>query len=114
MDLKTLRKGVFNMGRLVGISVFCFAILIVPVISLAKTIVLDGSLKSRIRVSQQMGFNVERPLSKLSFRFALPASFSNKFVFQKVSNLDIRFSPEPSELKNEIDQFGNNFKIVTW
>lgn len=64
--------------------------------NLSKTLVLEGSLKSKIMVPQQIGFSVQKPLSKLSFRFALPVSFSNRFVFQSVSNLNARFSPNLS------------------
>ncbi len=113
MKLNSSGGGPFNILRLRAIIV-TIAVSLVPFTSLAKTIVLDGSLKSRIKVSQQMGFSVERPLNKLSFRFALPQSFSNKFVFQKVDNLNIRFTPEPSELKDETDGFGNRFRVVTW
>ena len=79
-----------------------------------KTIILEGKLDSRIKVTQQIGFSVDRPLSKLSFRFALPASFSNRGVLQNLQGLDIRFDPQPVKVDDEADSFGNRFKTVTW
>lgn len=115
MSLRLFTNGLTNtVLRLLAASLISVAIFMIPLISSAKTLVLDGSLKSRIRVSQQMGFSIDKPLNKLNFRFALPQSFSNKFVFQRVNNLNIKFTPEPSELKEETDVFGNRFRVVTW
>ncbi|TAN41448.1 MAG: transglutaminase family protein [Nitrospirae bacterium] len=80
----------------------------------AKTIVLEGKLDSTIIMTQQMGFSVPNQVSKMVFRFALPAEFNNKAVSQSVRNLNIRFSPEPAKVEDETDVYGNRFKKVTW
>ncbi len=80
----------------------------------AKTLVLEGNLSSKIQMSQQMSFAIDKPLSKLTLRFALPANFTNKAVKQELNNLNIVFSPEPLQVENETDKFGNSFKKVTW
>ena len=80
----------------------------------AKTVVLEGRLDSRIAVTQQMGFSVDRPVNKFMFRFALPATFLNKVVSQDTKPLEVRFDPEPSKVDDEVDSFGNRFKSVTW
>jgi len=80
----------------------------------AKTIILEGRLDSKIAVTQQMGFSVDKPLSKLTFRFAIPSAFSNRVVNQNLQGLDTKFNPEPAKAEDEIDNFGNHFKVVTW
>ncbi|MEW6162677.1 MAG: transglutaminase domain-containing protein [Nitrospirota bacterium] len=80
----------------------------------ARTLILEGRLDSKISIAQQIGFSVDRPVSKLSFRFALPANFSNKIVSQNLHGLNIRIDPQPIKVDDETDTFGNHFKIVTW
>lgn len=96
------------------IRILCIIIAFLPSTIYAKTIILEGSLKSTIRVTQQMGFEVKAPLNKLSFRFALPRDFSNKFVSQKVQGLNINIEPRPYRLERETDHFGNQWAIATW
>ena len=80
----------------------------------AKTIVLEGSLDSRIAVTQRMSFNVDKRISMLEYRFALPAVFSNRVVHQDLQGLHITFDPEPAKVSDETDAFGNRFKKVVW
>jgi hypothetical protein len=80
----------------------------------AKTLILYGGLKSKISVTQEIGFKVHRPISTLRFRFALPNEFSNKAVYQKLEAMNITFNPRPAKVEDEVDTFGNHFKIVTW
>lgn len=80
----------------------------------AKTLLLEGRLDGKIHVTQQMNFTINRQLNNLSFKFALPVSFSNKTVNQVLEKLNIRFDPEPSRVEDERDTFGNNYKRVTW
>ncbi|MDI6890624.1 MAG: transglutaminase domain-containing protein [Thermodesulfovibrionales bacterium] len=80
----------------------------------ARTLILEGMLDSKISIAQQIGFSVDRPVSKLSFRFALPANFSNKTVSQNLQGLNIKIDPQPIRVDDETDTLGNHFKIVTW
>jgi transglutaminase-like putative cysteine protease len=80
----------------------------------AKTLILEGQLASTILMTQQIGFEVDKPIDTLSFRFALPAKFSNRGVNQEVNSLSIDFRPEPAKVEDETDSFGNSFKKVTW
>lgn len=80
----------------------------------AKTLMLEGMLDSRIAVKQQMSFSVAGPMNKLSFRFALPARFSNRAVSQEIVGLQTKFYPEPTTVRDDSDKFGNNFRTVTW
>lgn len=61
-----------------------------------------------------MRFDIPKPLETLSFRFALPRDFSNRFVFQRVENLDIKIVPEPEKFEKQIDQYGNHWGIASW
>lgn len=83
-------------------------------LSYAKTLILEGRLNSRVQVTQQINFSVSSPLSKLSFRFALPAGFSNKTVSQNIHGFNINFDPQPVKIDDETDAFGNRFKIAAW
>jgi transglutaminase-like putative cysteine protease len=83
-------------------------------VALARTLVLEGNLESRIAMSQQISFAVNRPLQLLEFRFALPAQFRNRGVAQELDKLDVSFSPEPESVTDETDRFGNRFRKVTW
>jgi transglutaminase-like putative cysteine protease len=80
----------------------------------AKTVILEGRLESEISVTQQIGFSVDREVSKLTFRFALPSAFSNKTVSQNLHGLNINFDPQPIKVEDETDTFGNHYKVVTW
>lgn len=98
--------------RFIIFSVFISLINIQPL--MAKTLILDGELKSTIKVSQSLGFDIRDNLEMLSFRFAIPVDFKTETVIQKVSNLKVIFDPEPSEISDNKDNFGNTFKVVTW
>lgn len=94
----------------------CLSIIIVslPQTCPAKTLILDGGLKSSIRTVQQINFSVERKVDKLTFRFAVPTIYSNRATSQAIEGLEIRFSPQPTSVKDDIDRFGNTFKKVVW
>lgn len=85
-----------------------------PFSTSAKTLILEGNLKSRVKITQQMRFDIPEPLSSLKFRFALPKDFSNKFVNQKIHNLDISIEPKPEIFEKQTDQYGNNWGIAQW
>ena len=89
-----------------------FILLCSPVYS--KTIILEGKLNSKVLVNQQIGFAVDKPLSRLTFKFALPSEFANKSVSQKTQGLNIKFDPQPVKVDDATDEFGNGFKVVTW
>lgn len=82
--------------------------------ALPKTLILEGSLESRIKITQQVNFDVQRQLRTFRFRFALPRDFSNRFVSQRIQNLDIKIDPRPEEFKKEIDRFGNEWAVAGW
>ncbi|MCL4537150.1 MAG: transglutaminase-like domain-containing protein [Nitrospirae bacterium] len=79
-----------------------------------KTIILEGKLNSKVLVNQQIDFAVDKPLSRLTFKFALPSEFANKSVSQKTQGLNIKFDPQPVKVDDATDEFGNRFKVVTW
>ena len=76
----------------------------------AKTLILDGDQESRIKMSQQISFDVQQGVKTLTFKFALPTEFSNKATSQSVDGLNIKFTPEPVSVVDDIDKFGNRFK----
>lgn len=80
----------------------------------AKTLILEGSLDSTILLTQQIGFAVDKQVDSLSFRFALPAKFSNRGVTQEVNSFSLKLNPEPSSVEDETDSYGNSFKKITW
>jgi len=80
----------------------------------SKTIILEGKLNSKVLVNQQIGFGVDKPLSRLTFKFAIPSEFTNKAVSQKTHELNIKFDPQPLKVDDATDEFGNRFKVVTW
>ncbi|MEI6153247.1 MAG: hypothetical protein WCQ90_04090, partial [Deltaproteobacteria bacterium] len=50
----------------------------------AETVVIEGRLDSKIKMSKQMKWDVDRPLSELILRLPLPADYSNKAQSQGV------------------------------
>ena len=80
----------------------------------AETIVLDGSLDTTVRISKQMRWRVDQPLSELKVRLALPATFSNRTVSQQVRDLRIEFDPNPSKVEDERDGGGNAWRTIIW
>ncbi len=81
---------------------------------LAKTLILEGELDSTILLTQQIGFAVDKQIDSLSFRFALPAKFSNRGVTQEVNSFSLKLDPEPAKVEDETDSYGNSFKRVVW
>ncbi len=96
----------------------CAAALLAPMVtahpSWCDTIVLEGRLDSTVRVSKEMEWKVDRSLSQLVVRFALPAHFSNRAVSQDVEDLQLSFDPQPAKVEDERDHLGNGRKKVTW
>ncbi len=80
----------------------------------AKTLILEGSLKSSIDVKQLTSFSVIKPVSSLTFKFFLPTAFSNGAVRQSLQTLQTIFEPQPVKVEDKVDTFGNRFKVVTW
>ncbi|MCX7725041.1 MAG: transglutaminase domain-containing protein [Thermodesulfovibrio sp.] len=94
--------------------IFFISFLYIPYTAFSKTIIIEGSLQSKVRITQQMYFDVPQPLETLSFRFALPKDFSNKFVSQNIKNLDIKIEPYPEKLERVTDQYGNHWAVASW
>lgn len=89
-------------------------ILMYPASAFGKTLILDGSLESRIKTTQHINFAVTQPVKTMTFKFAVPSSFSNKGTSQSIRSLDVRFVPQPVSAVDEVDKFGNTFKKVKW
>ncbi len=92
---------------------FALSLSFLPAVQ-AKTLILEGKIDSRISVTQQITFSLDKPVSTLEFKFALPASFSNKAVYQDIQTISYSFSPEPVRVSDESDDYGNHFKQVSW
>jgi len=106
-----------NKPEIITLALFTFIFIIIMLSALpcsAKTLILDGTLESRIKTTQHINFDVQQDVRSLTFRFAVPAAFSNKITSQDLSGLDIRFSPEPASVVDDMDKFGNRFKKVKW
>ena len=80
----------------------------------ADTILLEGRLDSRIRFSREMRWTVDRRLSELTVRLAMPATFSNRIVSQKIEGLRVEADPRPAAIEDETDETGNRHKKITW
>ncbi len=83
-------------------------------IVLAETVALEGRLNSKIRMSKQMTWEIDRPLTQLTLRLPLPASYSNKAQSQNIQGLHVEFNPRPERIDDETDEFGNTIKRVVW
>ncbi|MCX5716809.1 MAG: transglutaminase-like domain-containing protein, partial [Nitrospirae bacterium] len=92
----------------------CMVAVFSPLPCSAKTLILDGELESMIKMSQQISFDVQQGVKTLTFKFALPTEFSNKATSQSIDGLNIKFSPEPVSVVDDIDKFGNRFKKARW
>ncbi|HBG92280.1 MAG: transglutaminase [Nitrospirae bacterium GWF2_44_13] len=102
--------------RLMAILIIflCMVAVFSPLPCSAKTLILDGDLESRIKMSQQVSFDVQQGVKTLTFKFALPTEFSNKATSQSIDGLNIKFTPEPVSVVDDIDKFGNRFKKARW
>ncbi|MDP2279018.1 MAG: transglutaminase-like domain-containing protein [Nitrospirota bacterium] len=92
----------------------CMVAVFSPLPCSAKTLILDGDLESGIKMSQQISFDVQQNVKSLTFKFALPTEFSNKATSQNIDGLNIKFTPEPVSVVDDIDRFGNRFKKARW
>lgn len=109
-----IRKEIMRPKGFLAILTLVVILAIAPGYGYSKTIVLEGSLDSSIVIKQQMSFSVQKPLSKLSFKFALPAAFKNRAVSQGIKDFTIGFDPEPEKVEDETDAHGNRFKKAIW
>jgi transglutaminase-like putative cysteine protease len=97
------------------IIIFAFmAVLLAATGAIGKTLVLNGSVSTQIQMNQTADFSVQKPVSLLKYRFALPTNFETKLSSQKLSNLEIKYSVNPAKVEDETDKFGNKYKQVTW
>ncbi len=103
-----------NLMKAAAAAAALFLITAISGTASAKTLILEGHLASTILMTQQICFEVDKPIDTLSFRFAVPAKFSNLGVNQEINSLTIDFQPEPAKVEDETDSFGNSFKKVTW
>ncbi len=114
------RPAVFTTARrrLRGLLIFLFGVLLIPVLPApplsADTIILEGKLESTLRISKQMRWTVDRPLSSLTVNLSVPASFSNRALSQVVQNLQVDILPKPARIEDERDGLGNVRKKITW
>ena len=94
--------------------VVCFMTSFVSHLS-AKTLVLEGKINGSIAMRQTIEFAVNRgSVSTLSFRFALPSTFSSRTVKQSIEGFEANITPRPTTSRVETDRFGNRFQAVTW
>jgi transglutaminase-like putative cysteine protease len=106
-----IKEGITKLLSIIFVSLIFFAC---ANIVQAETVVLEGRLNSKIRMSKQMTWEIDRPLTQLTLRLPLPASYSNKSQSQNIQNLHIKFSPKPDRNDDETDKFGNVVKRVVW
>ena len=96
----------------VWLSAVTLVLLTVP--AYAKTLLLEGSLSSKIRLTQQITFAVSQSKDTFTYRYALPAQGSSRSTNQKIEKLKAEYQPEPAQVKDSTDRFGNKFRTVTW
>ncbi len=89
-------------------------ILVTAVPCRAKTLVVAGKISSEVTVTQQVTFGVEEKLSELIYRFPLPAAIKVASLNQRLTDHRLKFDPEPDSVKDETDDYGNSYKVVTW
>lgn len=95
-------------------TIFLFIFLSALSSAFSETLILDGLLNGKMEVRLKTNFHVDRPLTELKYRFALPSEFSNKTVAQRFTGLTVTYDPQPVNIEEETDRFGNHFMNVTW
>lgn len=80
----------------------------------SKTIFVEGSSVSLLKVRQEIYFDVVEPVEELSFRFALPIDYQNLTNRQTVKSLNLNYSVKPYKAVEVKDKFGNRFIEATW
>ena len=95
-------------------AALCVAFALIPLPAYSDTIILEGHLDSELRISKEMRWTVDRPLSELTVELAVPPSFSNRVLRQKVSNVKFDIKPKPARVSDEQDHLGNLRRKVTW
>ena len=106
-----LRAGVF---LAVPALLLCGALATWASRAYGDTIVLEGRLESNLRISKEMRWTLDRPLSELTVDLAIPASFSNRVLSQQISDIRVDIMPQPASVKEERDHLGNLRRKVTW
>lgn len=89
-------------------------ILVTVVPCRAKTLVVAGKISSEVTVTQQVTFGVQEKLSELTYRFPLPAAIKVASLNQRLTDHRLKFDPQPDSVKDESDDYGNSYKVVTW
>lgn len=106
-----LRAGV---SLAVTAVLLCCGFALCAPLAYCDTIVLEGRLESDLRISKEMRWTVDRPLSELTVEIAIPSSFSNRVLSQQISNIRVDITPRPADVREEQDHLGNLRRKVTW
>ena len=80
----------------------------------AKTLIVAGKISSEVTVTQLVTFGVQDKLSELTYRFPVPAAVLVPSLSQRLSDHHVKFDPQPESVRDETDDYGNIYKVVTW
>jgi transglutaminase-like putative cysteine protease len=88
--------------------------LLFPAASWGKTLVVEGKLNGTVTVRKNVTFSSERPLTMVSYQIPIPATYDAAGNLQRLDDFEVTSSPEPTEIKEITDSFGNRYRTLIW
>jgi hypothetical protein len=98
------------MNKILGVSLF----LILAIPAYAENYLLNGRQASQINYEMIQKIRPPQGIRSLVLSYVIPKSFDSPTYSQKIKDLSLHFSPEPSKRKDRTDIRGNKVLDVTW
>lgn len=80
----------------------------------AKTLIVEGKLDGTVKVKKNVNFSADQELSQFSYQFPVPSVYDNAGNVQRLDDFKVSVSPQPTEIKETVDQYGNRSRKVFW
>lgn len=96
------------------LAIFLLTLLLSVIHANPKTLFVEGTFTSVVKVKHDMYFDITDSLNSFSFKFSLPVDYSNLTNRQTVLSTDVEYSTKPSYVREVRDSFGNKFIEVSW
>lgn len=95
-------------------SICCFFFCALGGEAVSKTLVVEGELDGTVTVRKNLTFSPDKTLDFLAYRFPVPRDGGGAGTSQTISGFSAEFQPRPTKIDDEVDDYGNRFRRVTW
>jgi transglutaminase-like putative cysteine protease len=101
-------------GITFGLAAVCLGLLAAPQLPEAGIIRIEGEMQSAVTVYMTKGVNARKGSRNFTYLLYLPADSVEQMKSQTISNLRKTFTPNPTQTREFVDQFGNSALELAW